>query len=69
MRADFAMISGPVEDQVQRLKLSHSDLPFKRLQTFNISKTQIAFAINRENQVHKITDDNMRDILLGKISN
>jgi phosphate transport system substrate-binding protein len=68
-RAAFAMISGPLENLVERLKLSHPDLPFERLRVFNISKTQMTFAINRENPVHKITDDNMRDILLGKISN
>jgi phosphate transport system substrate-binding protein len=68
-RADFAMISGPLENLVERLKLSYPDLPFERLRVFNISKTHMAFAINRENPVHKITDDNMRDILLGKISN
>jgi phosphate transport system substrate-binding protein len=33
------------------------------------STTFMAFAINRDNPVHKITDDNMRRILLGEITN
>jgi len=68
-RADFAMISGPLETEVQQLKLSYPDLPFDKLQAFNISKTRMAFAVNEENPVRTITDDKMRDILLGKISN
>jgi phosphate transport system substrate-binding protein len=68
-RADFAMISGPLEIEARQLKPSHPDLPFEQLQVFNISHARMAFAINRENPVHEITADKMRDILLGKISN
>jgi ABC-type phosphate transport system substrate-binding protein len=67
--ADFAMISGPLEDEVKQLKLTKPNLPFDQLRDFNILNTRMAFAINRENPVHAITADNMRDILLGKISN
>jgi phosphate transport system substrate-binding protein len=67
--ADFAMISGPLEDEVKQLKLTKQNLPFDQLRDFNILNTRMAFAINRENPVHAITVDNMRDILLGKISN
>jgi len=68
-RADFAMISGPLENEVGDLKLRRPELPFDRLRTFNISSTRMAFAINRENPVHEITVDKMRRILLGEISN
>jgi phosphate transport system substrate-binding protein len=68
-QADFAMISGPLENEINALKSSFPDLPFERLQTFNIANTRMAFAINRDNPVHKITDDNMRRILLGEITN
>jgi phosphate transport system substrate-binding protein len=68
-RADFAMISGPLEIEVGQLKLNHPDLSFERLQIFNISRTRMAFAINKENPVHEITAEKMRDILLGKILN
>ena len=68
-RTNFAMISGPLEKQVEQLKLTHRDLPFERLQAFHISRTYMTFAINRQNPVHEITDDSMRDILMGKLSN
>jgi phosphate transport system substrate-binding protein len=68
-RADFAMISGPIETEIEQLKLNYPNLPFGQLQVFNITKTRMAFAINEENPVRKIADDKMRDILLGKISN
>jgi len=68
-RGDFAMISGPLDNEIGNLKFSRPELPFDRLQTFNIANTRMAFAINRDNPVHKITDDNMRRILLGEITN
>ena len=68
-RTNFAMISGPLENQVRQLRLSRPALPFERLQVFKVSQTHVTFAVNRQNPVHEITDDNMRDILLGKISN
>ncbi len=68
-QADFAMISGPLENEINALKSSFPDLPFERLQAFNIANTRMAFAINRDNPVHKITDDDMRRILLGEITN
>ena len=68
-RGDLAMISGPLENEIKALKSSHSDLQFDRLQTFNVVNTRMAFAINRDNPVHTMTDDNMRRILLGEITN
>jgi phosphate transport system substrate-binding protein len=68
-RGDFAMISGPLENEIKRLKHAHPDLPFEQLRTFNIVQTRMAFAVNRSNPVHEITADKMRDILLGKITN
>jgi phosphate transport system substrate-binding protein len=66
---DFAMISGPLRNEVNALKPSYPDLPFDRLQTFNIANTRMAFAINRDNPVHTATDENMRRILMGEITN
>ena len=68
-RADFAMISGPLEKEVENLKLHYPDLPFDQLRTFNVLNTRMAFAINRDNPVRAITADKMRSILLGEISN
>ena len=63
------MISGPLETEIEHLKLSHPNHPYDQLRTFNISNTHMAFAINRDNPVRAITTDKMRGILLGEISN
>jgi phosphate transport system substrate-binding protein len=68
-RGNFAMISGPLENEVAQLKLTNPNLPFDQLRVFNILSTRMAFAINRVNPIHEITADKMRDILLGKILN
>lgn len=68
-RADFAMISGPLQNEIDALKQTHPDLPFDKLQTFNIWNTRMAFAVNRQNPVRRITDDKMRDVLMGRITN
>lgn len=68
-RGDFAMISGPLKNEIGRLKSRYPNLPYERLRSFNIANTRMAFAINRNNPVHEITDDNMRRILLGEITN
>src|SRR5271154_2915567 len=68
-QADIAMISGPLENEINALKSTFGDLPFDRLRTFNIANTRMAFAINRDNPVQQMTDDNMRRTLLGEITN
>jgi phosphate transport system substrate-binding protein len=68
-RADFAMISGPLKNEVADLHKTNPDLPFDRLRTFDIATTHMAFAINRDNPVHQVSDANMRRILLGEITN
>jgi phosphate transport system substrate-binding protein len=68
-RGDFAMISGPLKNEIDNLKSSNPDLPFDRLQAFNIANTTMAFAINRDNPLHEMADDKLRRILLGEITN
>jgi phosphate transport system substrate-binding protein len=68
-RGDFAMISGPLEYEIGPLKSTHPDLRFDRLQLFNVATTRMAFAINQDNPVHEISDENLRRILLGEITN
>lgn len=67
-RADFAMISGPLNNEIADLRKADPDLPFDKLQTFDISTVHMAFAINRDNPVHQVSDANMRRILLGEIT-
>jgi phosphate transport system substrate-binding protein len=68
-RGDFAMISGPLDNEIGELKTTHPALPFDRLQTFEVASTRMAFAVNKQNPVNSVTDDKMRQILLGVISN
>jgi phosphate transport system substrate-binding protein len=68
-RADFAMISGPLDNEIASLKQTNATLPFDQLRDFTVYSTRMAFAVNRENPVHALTVDKMRDVLLGKITN
>jgi phosphate transport system substrate-binding protein len=68
-RGDFAMISGPLENEIERLKASNPNLPFEQLQAFNVANTRMAFAVNKDNPVRKVSDDQMRRILSGEITN
>lgn len=67
-RGDFAMISGPLKNEIADLRKSNPELPFDRLQTFDIATTRMAFAVNRDNPVHRLSDATMRRILLGEIT-
>jgi hypothetical protein len=44
-RADFAMISGPLEIEIEGLKSQYQTLPFDQLRDFNILNTRMAFAM------------------------
>jgi phosphate transport system substrate-binding protein len=67
--SDFAMISGPLQNEINELKSSNPELPYDRLQSFNIANTRMAFAVNAGNPIREISDDKMRRILLGEITN
>src|SRR5271170_5440620 len=67
-RADFAMISGPLETEIEKLKPDHPNLPFDQLRNFDIATTRMAFAVNKDNPVRTMTSETMRDVLLGKIT-
>ncbi len=68
-RGDFAMISGPLDNEIGELKTTHPDLAFSHLQTFEVASTRMAFAINKQNPLTMVADDKMRQILLGTITN
>lgn len=67
-RADFAMISGPLTNEITRLKPKHPELAFDRLRAFRIWSTRMAFAVNKQNSVRQLTSEQMRAILLGTIT-
>ena len=68
-RADFAMISGPLENEIEGLNSQYPNLPFDQLRDFNILNTRMAFAINKDNPVREMTTDKMRAILMGETTN
>jgi phosphate transport system substrate-binding protein len=68
-RADFAMISGPLANEVALLKQDHPSLQFDRLRKYPVWSTRVAFAVNKSNLVRKVTAEQMRAILLGTITN
>lgn len=68
-RADFAMISGPLANEIASLQQKHPELAFDRLRSFQIWSTRVAFAVNRKNPVRKLTSEQMRAILLGATAN
>jgi phosphate transport system substrate-binding protein len=67
-RADFAMISGPLQTEIDGLKQANPDLPYDQLHSVEISNTRMAFAVNQDNPVREMTRDTMRAILLGEIT-
>lgn len=68
-RADFAMISGPLTNEIASLRPKHPELAFDRLRSFPIWSTRMAFAVNKKNPVRHLASDQMRAILLGEIAN
>ncbi|AMN44603.1 phosphate ABC transporter substrate-binding protein [Rhodoplanes sp. Z2-YC6860] len=65
--AQFAMISGPLDTEVQTLQTVLPNAPFDRLKVFQIARVQMAFAVHPDNPLRTITRDKLRSILQGKI--
>lgn len=68
-RADFAMISGPLNTEIGALKQTHPNFAYGRLRSFNVWTTRMAFAVNKGNPVRHLDNDRMRAVLLGEITN
>jgi phosphate transport system substrate-binding protein len=68
-RADFAMISGPLDAEVKLLKKENDARPYDQLRSFAILRTRVAFAINKENPVRAVSAAQMEKILHGEILN
>jgi phosphate transport system substrate-binding protein len=68
-QADFAMISTRVENEIAVLRRTNPDLPFDRLQAFEVSRTRMAFAVHPTNPVRSASIDMMRHVLSGEITN
>jgi phosphate transport system substrate-binding protein len=68
-QADFAMISTRIESEIAVLRQTDADLPFDRLQTFEVSRTRMAFAVHPTNPVRSASIGVMRRVLSGEITN
>jgi phosphate transport system substrate-binding protein len=68
-RADLAMLSASLESEIASLKRSKPDLPFERLQAFEVSRTRVAFAVHPSNPVRSTDSETMRRVLSGEITN
>jgi phosphate transport system substrate-binding protein len=68
-QADLAMISAPLENELQLLRDSNSNLPIDELRAFEISRTRVAVVVHASNSIRAMTLDEVQRILLGKVTN
>jgi phosphate transport system substrate-binding protein len=68
-RAHLAMISAPLEAEIELLQKVMPGLAFDDLRAFEIARTRVAFAVNGSNPVRAATLQQVADIMSGKIDN
>jgi phosphate transport system substrate-binding protein len=68
-RADLAMISAPLEQEVKILRKSDPGFPFQRLQAFEVARVHVALAIHPDNPVRNARLQDIAKILTGEIFN
>lgn len=68
-RAQLAMISAALEGEVNVARKFAPDLQYGRLKAFQISEVPISFPVHPSNPVRSLTDNQMRQILNGDITN
>jgi ABC-type phosphate transport system substrate-binding protein len=69
-RAEVAMVSAPVSDIRQSLELeTPGALGDTRFTEYRVGTTTASFIIHPSNPVRSISEDRMRDVLTGKITN
>ena len=68
-RAHMAMTSAPLKNEIEVLKTIIPWSSHKRLEEHEILESRIAFALNPTNRVRSGSLDQVRQILLGKITN
>ena len=68
-RADLAMISAPLERELDVIRPERPDLPYKRLNVFEVSRVRVAFAVHPSNLVRSVSLDSIRKVLRGEINN
>ena len=68
-RTDLAMLSSPLEEEVEALRKLKPELPFDQLHKFEIFNSRIAFAVHPSNPVRQVTIEQIAQMLGGQIGN
>jgi phosphate transport system substrate-binding protein len=68
-RAQMAMISAPLQSEIQELEKVAPGKPCHRLRAFEIMATRVAIAVHPSNPVRKASLETIKRILLGQITN
>jgi ABC-type phosphate transport system substrate-binding protein len=68
-RAHMAMISAPLQGEIEALQKVLPGSPYDRLQAFEIMSTRVAIAVHASNPVRQASLRTLKNILLGEIKN
>jgi phosphate transport system substrate-binding protein len=68
-RAHMAMVSSPLEHEIDALRSTRPELPYERLQTHVISTTRVPVVVHPSNPVRKASINQVKGVLLGDIGN
>ncbi len=68
-RVDMAMISAPLEAELNSMRQLKPDHSFDDLQEFRIKTTRITFAVHPKNPISKLPLASVRKIFTGEITN
>jgi ABC-type phosphate transport system substrate-binding protein len=68
-RAHLAMISAPLESEIQSLQKAMPGLPLDQLKVHPVLASRVAIAVHPSNSVRKTTLHQIREVLLGRITN
>ena len=68
-RAHLAMISAPLESEIQSLQKAMPGLPLDQLQVHPVLASRVAIAVHPSNPVRKTTLHQIREVLFGRITN
>ena len=68
-RAHMAMISAPLQSEIDLLQKSMAGLPYDRLRAFEVFRAPVAIAVHPSNPVRKASRDSITRILTGDITN
>lgn len=66
---ELAMISSSWPDMLAELKKQRPNLPYDQLRVFHVTKTRVAFSVNRANTVRHAGSTTLARILKGELTN